>query len=1081
MKTQIIRLLTTLVLGTALHQAMAQGTAFTYQGQLLNNGSPANGTYNLTFNVYTNRTGGDAIASPVTNLATGVSNGLFTVMIDFGPGVFSGADVWLQIAVETNGGSGYTTLSPRQPITPAPYSILAETAESANTVLSNSVSAGQLDTLAAPANGQVLAFSDGSLVWSNAASGGSGSGWSLTGNAGTSQGTDFLGTTDDTPLQLRVNNVLGLQLIPGANNSPNLTVGPFAGAGLGGEGINVFGGSPGNYNTVYPNYSTVAGGIGNWINSGQESVIAGGQGNLIGGPYSAICGGYYNTVNGEGGAIPGGFYNLVSGAFGFAAGNGAQATNSGSFVWADNSGGTFASTVNNQFNVRATGGVNFVTGGAGLKVDGQAVSTSGGGGGGSGTSWSLTGNAGTTPGIDFLGTTDAKALELYVNGSQALLLDTSANVVAGQSATVPGSLATTIGGGFYSTATSAYCGVIGGGYDNSVTANFSTVSGGELNSASANGAAVGGGYYNVAGGVDSTISGGTENAASGAGAVVGGGGYDGSSYAGNKASGGAATVAGGLGNTASSYATVAGGQNNNAGASFSAILGGVGNVASGFASTVPGGNDNLAGGTFSFAAGNAAQAVNNGAFVWADDSTSASFASTVANQFSVRATGGVRFVTGGAGMTIDGVPVGTGSGGGGSSSNAWQLTGNAGANPANGFFLGTTDTNGLEMHVNGSRGLRLDYAEQNTGFPFLTSTLGINVTGGCWGNAISNGVLGGTIAGGGYVVEDGGGVQSYANIITGNFGSVGGGYENIAGDYSTVSGGYDNGAFDSGTVPGGYGNFADGEGSFALGRYARAGDDGSFVWSDGSQYYFDTGPNQFDALATGGVSLQTGGGGLTITSSGLAGINTTTPQYALEVNGAVAVVDGESGEQAYIGGVGSGDVYVGSFNPNISQVSFINLGSAKAMQIIVGSITITGGSDLAEPFPISQATQEAPQGAVVVIDEENPGHLKLSDRPYDSRVAGVVSGANGINPGIQMQQQGLLEGGKNVALSGRVYVQADASNGPIKPGDLLTTSATPGRAMKVSDHSKAEGAILGKAMTGLKEGEGMVLVLVTLQ
>jgi hypothetical protein len=107
--------------------------------------------------------------------------------------------------------------------------------------------------------------------------------------------------------------------------------------------------------------------------------------------------------------------------------------------------------------------------------------------------------------------------------------------------------------------------------------------------------------------------------------------------------------------------------------------------------------------------------------------------------------------------------------------------------------------------------------------------------------------------------------------------------------------------------------------------------------------------------------------------------------------------------------------------------------------------------------------------------------LKLSDRPYDTRVAGVVSGANGINPGIQMQQQGLIEGGKNVALTGRVYVQADASNGPIKPGDLLTSSTNPGHAMKVSDHAKAQGAILGKAMTGLKDGKGMVLVLVTLQ
>lgn len=151
------------------------------------------------------------------------------------------------------------------------------------------------------------------------------------------------------------------------------------------------------------------------------------------------------------------------------------------------------------------------------------------------------------------------------------------------------------------------------------------------------------------------------------------------------------------------------------------------------------------------------------------------------------------------------------------------------------------------------------------------------------------------------------------------------------------------------------------------------------------------------------------------------------------------------------------------------------------MQLNVSSITIHGGADLAEPFRIHAAESEISPGSVVVIDDQNPGQLKLSGQAYDTRVAGVVSGANGINPGIQMQQQGLLEGGKNVALTGRVYVQADTSNGPINPGDLLTTSSLPGRAMRVTDHAKAQGAILGKAMTGLKEDKGMVLVLVTLQ
>ena len=107
--------------------AFAQGAAFTYQGQLQNNGNPASGTYNLTFSLF-NTTGGAAIAGPVTNNAVVVTNGLFTVLVDFGPGVFTGQTNWLEIGVETNGATPFTTLVPRQQITPTPYAILAGTA-----------------------------------------------------------------------------------------------------------------------------------------------------------------------------------------------------------------------------------------------------------------------------------------------------------------------------------------------------------------------------------------------------------------------------------------------------------------------------------------------------------------------------------------------------------------------------------------------------------------------------------------------------------------------------------------------------------------------------------------------------------------------------------------------------------------------------------------------------------------------------------------------------------------------------------------------------------------------------------------
>jgi hypothetical protein len=178
----------------------------------------------------------------------------------------------------------------------------------------------------------------------------------------------------------------------------------------------------------------------------------------------------------------------------------------------------------------------------------------------------------------------------------------------------------------------------------------------------------------------------------------------------------------------------------------------------------------------------------------------------------------------------------------------------------------------------------------------------------------------------------------------------------------------------------------------------------------------------------------------------------------------------------YLGGA------LGAWAPNTVCLSWDAAGDCwVSNNLSTATLTIRGGADLAEPFNITSGKDEVPQGSVVVIDDQNPGHLKLSDTPYDTRVAGVISGANGVNPGIQMHQQGILEGGKNVALTGRVYVQADASNGAIHPGDMLTTSSTPGHAMKVSDHTRSVGAILGKAMTGLSEGKGMVLVLVTLQ
>lgn len=119
---------------------------------------------------------------------------------------------------------------------------------------------------------------------------------------------------------------------------------------------------------------------------------------------------------------------------------------------------------------------------------------------------------------------------------------------------------------------------------------------------------------------------------------------------------------------------------------------------------------------------------------------------------------------------------------------------------------------------------------------------------------------------------------------------------------------------------------------------------------------------------------------------------------------------------------------------------------------------------------------------VVVIDADKVGELKVSSKAYDHAVAGIISGANGVNTGLTLTQKGsVADGTLPIANVGRVwcYVDADA-NGAIRAGDLLTTSDTPGHAMK-ADSTSANGAVLGKAMSGLESGKGMVLVLVGLQ
>lgn len=136
------------------------------------------------------------------------------------------------------------------------------------------------------------------------------------------------------------------------------------------------------------------------------------------------------------------------------------------------------------------------------------------------------------------------------------------------------------------------------------------------------------------------------------------------------------------------------------------------------------------------------------------------------------------------------------------------------------------------------------------------------------------------------------------------------------------------------------------------------------------------------------------------------------------------------------------------------------------------------GLDYAEGFDVSEQQKIAP-GTVLVIDPDNPGKLTRSSREYDTRVAGIAAGAKGLGSGVRL---GVDQHDCDVALAGRVYCNVDASGGAVEPGDLLTTSAVPGYAMKAADYKSAQGAILGKAMERLEKGtRSQILVLVTLQ
>jgi hypothetical protein len=149
---------------------------------------------------------------------------------------------------------------------------------------------------------------------------------------------------------------------------------------------------------------------------------------------------------------------------------------------------------------------------------------------------------------------------------------------------------------------------------------------------------------------------------------------------------------------------------------------------------------------------------------------------------------------------------------------------------------------------------------------------------------------------------------------------------------------------------------------------------------------------------------------------------------------------------------------------------------------VTRSVTVEGdvmcvNADCAEEFAISDPEVAHP-GTVMVIGES--GIAFPCGQPYDHRVLGVVSGAGDFRPALLLDRQGGPTR-RPIALMGKVFCRVDADLGPIRPGDLLTTSSTPGHAMRAGDTMRAAGAMIGKALASLDAGKGMIPIIAMLQ
>ena len=631
-------LLSCALLGAALHvlaptaavQAQVPET-IAYQGYLTDAaGAPLTETNaTLFFRLYDAAEAGTMVwFEKQTGVA--VNQGVFAVQLGriepLTPGLMA-EPLFLSIAL---GGEEAEELTPRVPLTAVPYSARA----------------AQLDpgALKAGTNVTIAPDADGALVIAAEGGGSGGDAWQLGGNAGTDPATDFLGTTDDAPLEVRVDKARVLRLEPATiDEGPNLIAGwSQNGVGEGVAGATIAGGGdPDGGGTARPNrveadYGTIGGGKGNTAagsgatvgggdrnaatgsqatvsggllnaaaglhtavgggidNAAQarNSTVAGGSNNEASGLSSTVGGGLLNVASGVRATVPGGQGNHARGDFSFAAGFNARAAAEGSFVWSDNAlpaADSLVTTAPHQFLIRATGGVGINTNAptAPLTVAGLIESTAGGfklpDGSVLDDASDLSG--GTAWQLGGNAGTDPATDFLGTTDDTPLEVRVSGERVMRYELTTAGDGPNVVGGwSGNSVATGVVGATIAGGGNPDFFGNA------RPNQVTNNYGTVSGGIGNTAEGEHATVGGGRENAGRGQEATVGGGLL-------NTADGGVATVGGGYTNAASGLtATVGGGRNNTASGSNATVGGGANNTADGILATVGGGDDNTASG-----------------------------------------------------------------------------------------------------------------------------------------------------------------------------------------------------------------------------------------------------------------------------------------------------------------------------------------------------------------------------------------------------------------------------------------------------------------------------------------------------